>query len=215
MITVGKTLQLTLSNDLETVYRCRVIDLRDETIIVDIPINQETNRQSIFDINSIVDVSFSHQDAVYRFPSIILKKNISDKVPWMALSYFPDRLQKIQRREYIRVETILDVSVHFPNGELADFVTVTHDLSGGGSALLVDKSMKIPKKVEVDLLFILPLKGEIEYVPVYGETVRIVERKEEKNILSIKFNNMTQEDQQKIIQYCFQKQLADHKKGLV
>lgn len=215
MITVGKTLHLTLSNDIDTVYRCRVIDLRDETIVVDMPINQETNRQSIFDINSIVDVSFSHQDAVYRFPSIILKKSVSDKIPWMALSYFPDRLQKIQRREYIRVETILDVSVHFPKGEFTDFITVTHDLSGGGTAILVDKNVKLAKRVELDLILILNLKGDIEYIPIYGETVRILERKEDKNILSIKFNHMTREDQQKIIQYCFQKQLADHKKGLV
>ena len=198
-----------------TVYKCRVIDIQDEAILVDIPINQDTKRQSLFELNSIVDVSFSHQDAVYRFPSMIIKTNLTEKIPWMALSYFPDRIQKIQRREYIRVETILDVSVHFPHNECTDFITVTHDLSGGGAALLVDKSLTIPRDVEVDLMFILPLKGELEYIPIYGKTVRVLERNEGKNILSVKFNNMTQEDQQRIIQYCFQKQLADHKKGLM
>lgn len=198
-----------------TEYKCRVIDIQEEAILVDIPINQETRRQSLFELNSIVDVSFSHKDAVYRFPSMIIKMDLTEKIPWMALAYFPDRLQKIQRREYIRVETILDVSVHFPHSECKDFVTVTHDLSGGGAALLVDKSLSIPSDVEVDVIIILPLKGELQYIPIYGKTVRLLERKEGKNILSVKFNNMTQDDQQKIIQYCFQKQLADHKKGLM
>lgn len=198
-----------------TDYKCRVIDIQEEEIIVDIPINQETRRQSLFELNSIVDVSFAHKDAVYRFPSMIIEMNLTEKIPWMALSYFPDRLEKIQRREYIRVETILDVSVHFPHNECEDFVTVTHDLSGGGAALLVDKRLTIPRDVEVDLMIILPLKGELEYIPLYGKTVRVLERKEGKNLLSVKFTNMTPENQQKLIQYCFQKQLADRKKGLM
>ncbi len=214
MIKIGTFLQLEQIKEERTISKCRVIETKKDKLYVDYPIDKETNRSNIFPVGTHFHVHFIENNSVFSFPSEIIGKAKVKNIPTLILSVELNNLQKIQRREFVRVEALLDVSVQSIDQQFDSFTTVTHDISGGGMALLVDKNDRIKQGELLDIMLILPLEKKVEYLHIIGEALRIQERKEDKDILSVKFTEMDTHDQQSIVQYCFTKQLEERRKGL-
>ncbi|MGP4041356.1 flagellar brake protein [Gracilibacillus sp. D59] len=214
MIKIGKFLQLEQIKEDRTTYKCRVIEQKRDKVYIDYPIDEQTNRSDIFPVGTKFHVHFIENNSVFSFPSEVIGKAKIKNIPTLILSFEVNNLKKIQRREFVRVEAMLDVSVQSIDQNFDSFTTVTHDISGGGLAILVDKGIEIKEGELLDIMLVLPLDKKIEYLHIIGEAVRIHERKEDKDILSVKFNEMDKHHQQLIVQYCFTKQLEDRRKGL-
>ncbi|SFL84658.1 c-di-GMP-binding flagellar brake protein YcgR, contains PilZNR and PilZ domains [Gracilibacillus orientalis] len=214
MIKIGTFLQLEQIKEEKTTYKCRVIETKKDKLYIDYPIDEQTNRTDIFPVGTHLHVHFIENNSMYSFPSEIVGKAKVKNIPTLILSVEVNNLEKIQRRDFVRVEALMDVSVQSIDQKFDSFTTVTHDISGGGMAILVDKNFEVKQGEILDIMLVLPLDKKIEYVHIIGEAIRIQERKEDKNILSIKFNEMDKYDQQSIVQYCFIRQLEDRRKGL-
>ncbi|WP_163582778.1 flagellar brake protein [Gracilibacillus saliphilus] len=214
MIKIGTFLQLEQIKEERKTYKCRVIETKKDKLYIDYPIEEQTKRSDIFPVGTHFQVHFIENNSVYSFPSEIIGKAKIKNIPTLILSVEVNNLEKIQRREFVRVESLLDVSVKSVDQKFDAFTTVTHDISGGGMAILVDKNFNVKQGELLDIMLVLPLEQRIEYLHIIGEAVRIQERNEDKNILSVKFNEMDIQDQQSIVQYCFTRQLEDRRKGL-
>lgn len=118
---------------------------------------------------------------------------------------------RIQRRDFVRVSTSIDISVQF---EEERYQFVTDDISAGGSAVILNKPVNFKAGDEVTLL--IPLlfnNGDLKYVTTLAQVIRIWE-KESLTIASLNFTDTDDLDKQQIVRFCFERQLSIRKKTI-
>ncbi|MET3504471.1 flagellar brake protein [Halalkalibacter oceani] len=214
MINIGSTIFLERKDcneeEVETKFHCRLIDRDDNLLIVDELLSELTNTASIFKTGTAFDAWFIGRDeAKYVFETELVgrrKGNIS-----MFCLKDPGKAgyKRIQRRNYARVEAAVNVALHFQADSKKRFVSVTADLSGGGCAIDIPKGKSLPEEGEVSLWFVLPMQsGEIDYVKGPAKIVRVfTPQPGAPERVSLQFTEMDDAERQKIIRYCFEKQL--------
>jgi c-di-GMP-binding flagellar brake protein YcgR len=211
--------QRLISKEEPLVYKSRVADFGEQHISIELPIAKQNGKYGFFLEGSEVDVWYEAKDgSKYQFCSMILgrKKAI---VPLTLITYpEPDSIIRTQRRQFIRVPCYEEVAIHpVIQDQFTPFLAKAIDVSGGGLALSqADK----PKLNEGDILrwwMCLPLKsGVILHPNGIGKLVRIIEPKE-KGLhykCTVQFAEVLEPERQKIMKYCFEKQLEHRKKGI-
>ena len=123
----------------------------------------------------------------------------------IKLSYPGDeQLIKIQRREFVRVESAIDIAVE-KDGRFTQFVAA--DLSAGGVALTLLSPDTFKEDELLSLTIVLPfMNHEIKYVKADARVIRVGE-KDGRLIASLQFETINQIDRQYVIRFCFERQL--------
>lgn len=218
MIKIGTTLTLEAENEDGKAhrYRCKVVEMKGNTMYIDYPINEQSGRTSIFPKGTIFLANFIGNDqSIYQFDTEIKGKKTAN-VPMLLLHYPKDDLKRIQRREYVRIMATLDISLHDANQIEQPFTTITYDISGGGLAVALPSNQTVEPGKTSEIWLVLPMEsGETIYVTAQAETIRTYQKKEtDRRLLSMKFTAINEKDRQQIIRYCFETQLKDRRKDL-
>src|SRR5699024_10897638 len=139
-------------------------------LLIDYPINKETQRTGFFPNGTVLLVSYVDQDKnLYQFRTKI-QKRITLTIPGLAIDR-PEKeeIKQIQRREYVRIMTSVDIAIHPIDQSFSPFTTVTNDISGGGISIVVPPKIKLQEKQTVIFTMVLHLKSEIKYIHLQGE----------------------------------------------
>ncbi|RSD26479.1 flagellar brake protein [Mesobacillus subterraneus] len=197
-------------------YKCKLVEQRGNDLYIDYPVNTSTNRTVFLLEGTPLKATFTTESGINYFFETEVKGRVKLNIPMVILSYpGKDHLIKVQRRQFVRVETSVDVAVHSAKGEFVPFTTVTDDISAGGAALLIDKSSSLKQGMELDCWLALPMQnGENEYRKFRGTIVRIIEGQGHMNKASVQFYDSSGTDRQLLLRFCFERQLAMKKKGL-
>lgn len=197
-------------------YHCKVIEKNEQHLLIDYPINQQTKRNSILLKGENFSVIYAGSDQnIYYFQSeVVAKVNLT--VPALAIK-LPDKsdIKRIQRREFVRIETAVDVSLHSVNQRFSPFVTVTSDMSGGGISIVLPEKHTLGVGNIADIW--MPLQffsGEYKYIHAKAEVVFLKLINHKLPNASLKFTEIPKHSQQDIIRYCFEKQREARKKEL-
>ena len=84
---------------------------------------------------------------------------------------------------------------------------VAEDISAGGIALNLSNKPSFNEKDTLSLVIVLPfMNNEIKYIRVDATVVRIWE-KSGRTIASLKFGDVRVDDRQRIVRFCFERQL--------
>ncbi|MFG6148674.1 flagellar brake protein [Halobacillus sp. B23F22_1] len=216
MLKVGTPITLELhaekQEDIEK-FKCRLVDHADQQIFIDYPVKLITQKTAFFFEGAQFQASFLGEDgSAYWFETEVLgrrKKNI----PVLVLS-FPgeDELVRVQRRQYVRIDTAINVAVKGRNSPV-QFTTVTRDLSGGGMAIYEPNGTSLTNNQLFDFTLVLPMNsGEYYYIDVLGSVVRSSFNKESHvSAVSVEFVELNEKFRQLIIQYCFEQQMQMRK----
>lgn len=186
-------------------YKSRVVDSGENFVMIDYPTHIETGKTAYFMNGTQLFVSFTDKLKIsYAFKTEVSGRE-NQNIPMLKLIYPGDeQLIKIQRREYVRVETPIDVAV-VKEGNKAQLVA--EDISAGGIALNIRNSEAYEELDIVSLYIVLSfINREPVYIQAEGEIVRIWEDKG-KNIASVKFGEISSENRQHIVRFCFERQL--------
>ncbi|MFZ3578181.1 flagellar brake protein [Virgibacillus sp. DJP39] len=207
---IGTQLTLTekkTKKDESTNYRCKIIDKNERFLFIDYPVNIKTKRTVLLPKGTNLQTSYIGNDhSVYSFSTkVIAKANLN--IPALAIS-IPDKddIKRIQRRSFVRIETAVDVSIHSKEHNTKPFVTVTSDISGGGLLVILPSIHLLNENDSLDVWIVLEMQnGIFHYISTQSRVVRVITGS---NIhtASIKFENMSNHDQQVLIRYCFEKQ---------
>lgn len=193
-------------------YRCKVVDLHEQFVYIDYPIDMKTNR-TVFLIDGMqLQASFVEEDiSAFTFQTEVLGKR-NGQIPMIKLSYPGDsEIIKIQRRDFVRINSGLDISIQFGDER---YQFVTDDISAGGSAVILNREVKFTEGDEISLLIPLAFNnGDIKYVTTTAAVVRIWDRGQQR-IASIQFTDTDDLDKQQIVRYCFERQLSLRKKEM-
>lgn len=186
-------------------YRSKVIDSGEDYVMIDYPTEIDTGKTVFFMDGTQLLVSFTDQLKMsYAFKTEVQGRQLKG-VPMLKLSYQGDnQLIKVQRREFVRVETAVDVAIE-KDGE--SFQLVAEDISAGGISLNIAKSAFLESGDVVPLLIVLPfVKHEIKYVKARGQVIRTWEDAG-RVIASVKFKEIDAHDRQHIVRFSFERQL--------
>ena len=114
-------------------FKSKVVDIGDGFVMIDYPTHIETGRTAFFMDGTQLHVTFiDNMKMSYAFRTEVGGR-LNKGIPMIKLSYpGDDQLIKIQRREFVRVESAIDIAVE-KDGRFTQFVAA--DLSAGGVAL--------------------------------------------------------------------------------
>ncbi|WAA10544.1 flagellar brake protein [Fervidibacillus albus] len=211
MLKVGQ--HITIEMEQEHVYEkytSKIMDMNDQFFYMEYPVHEETNK-SVFLKNGVtLRISFVNDEKEnYEFLSMVIGR-VKDPLPLLKMSLPPvEEFRKIQRREFVRVQRAVDVSIHPLHKEFQPFQSVTEDISAGGASVLVPKGIAIKSGQKIIVWFVLPrLNGEYYYLKLNSKINRIGEWNEKMNILSVQFLDKSIQDEQKLLQFCYESQVV-------
>jgi c-di-GMP-binding flagellar brake protein YcgR len=156
-----------------------------------------------------LEIFFADNISAYSFSSIIIKR-IAFPIPTFIIE-FPQRIIKVQRRKFVRVEVIrpLIYRILGETGLSEERQGFMNDLSGGG--LLFKSEEKIPLKT-VLLLKLMIGTNEME---ILGTVIRSLKEDNDCYLVSVEFDEISEKTRDIIIKYIFDIQREMRKKGLV
>ncbi|MGM8211635.1 flagellar brake protein [Virgibacillus sp. W0430] len=216
---VGTVLTVEINHSkLRSPVRCRsrVIDCNERYLFIDLPVHIHTQKTVYLTKGDRVSITFVGNDqAVYQFYSTIEERITLRVHGYKIPSPQRENLKRIQRRQYVRIETSVDVAIHCPNKNIDPFTTVTRDISGGGLSIVVPQQskLKIDQKLELWITFRLQ-SGKFIYLNIEAIVIN-VKTEENIHLAALKFTSITQKERQHIIFYCFEKQREARKKELI
>ena len=208
-------LELTYSEKSEK-YKCKLVEREGNNLYIDYPIVQETNKTAFLLDGTQLKATFLAEDGtVYLFESEVMGR-VKLKIPMIVLSYPGDEhLVKIQRRQFVRVETPVDVAIHPESNEFSPFVSVTDDISAGGAAIIAQTSSSLIANMQILTYFVLAMQnGDNYYLQLKSKVIRVSEPQNGKSLISVQFLEVSPQDRQLLLRFCFDRQLAMKKKGL-
>lgn len=199
-------------------FRCKIIEKNEYYLFIDYPINEHTKKTSFLPKGTYLTATYVGSDqSVYSFHSQIVAK-VKFNIPALAIS-LPEKSKiiRIQRREHVRIETAIDISVHSSdNVTFTPFVSVTADISGGGVSIILPNKVTLSENAILDIWLVLPMQSKMyQYVYAQTEVIRLKSTAAGVNKASLKFVSIAPQARQQIIQYGFEKQLEARKKELL
>lgn len=218
---IGDTLYLVQeannTND-QITFKSRIADFNDNSISIELPLSEETGRTGYF--KEGIEIGcwlYTIDGSKYLF--VCLSLGITrERIPLMKISHpLPDTVQKEQRREFLRVPCYEEGAFYpLQPGEFNPFVAKIVDLSGGGLAFISMDEPTISPGTEVKWWLSLVLNsGPILHPSGTATLIRVLEP--EKMGLPykcpIEFTNLAENERQKIIRFCFERQLEIKKKS--
>ncbi|ADU30110.1 flagellar brake protein [Evansella cellulosilytica] len=214
MIKVGTTIFLELNPVEENKrYRSKILDYEDNKIFIDFPVDENTKKPHFFLEGTEFRAWFLGKDeAIYLFHTEVVGK-IERKMPMLLLKDPGiENYRRIQRRQYVRIESAVDVAVHPVQQHFEPFTTVTLDISGGGMAILLPEAHTLQPNIEITVWLPLHFKvGDMAYIKCSAKIVRII-KESGREKASLQFSQISEIERQKIVRFCFEKQLAIRKK---
>ena len=193
-------------------FRCKVVEQKDGVIYIDYPINTITKKTAFLIDGAQFRVTFNDESKQsFAFNTEVLGRK-KGNIPMIMLTCPPDEeFIKIQRREFVRVETPVDVAVEYDNRFTQ---LVADDISAGGVLLALQGAVNFKIGDEVRLTIVLPYTNkEIRYVQTGALVVTTFERNN-RTFASVQFTDTDDIDKQYIVRFCFERQLQIRKKEL-
>lgn len=191
-------------------FKCKVVEQKDGNIYIDYPVSTTTNRTSFLSRGSQFRASFIDEEKIaHAFKTEVLGR-VKANIPMIMLSFPTDEeIYKIQRREFVRVLTPVDVAIRF-NDEYYQFVT--EDISAGGLAIILNQKVAFKENDEFDMTIALPFSNkDVKYIQTRASVIRIIER-DDCVIAPLHFTDTDELDRQYLVRFCFERQLLIRKK---
>lgn len=190
--------------------RCKVVEQNENYIYIDYPVNTVTKRTAFLVDGAQFRATFLDEaKQSFAFNTEVLGRKLGNIPMIMMAGPLEDEVIKIQRREYVRVETPVDVAVEY-DGQFSQYATV--DISAGGLLLNPVSPVRFTDGDIVQLTIVLPyMNGDLRYIMTDATVIRIFER-DDKQYVSMQFKNMDNLDKQYIVRFCFERQLQLRRK---
>jgi c-di-GMP-binding flagellar brake protein YcgR len=186
-------------------FKSKVVDMSEGAVMIDYPTHIETGKTAFFMDGTQLHVTFSDSKKMSYAFSTEVRGRLNKGIPMLKLSYPGDnQLLKIQRREFVRVESAIDIAVR-KDGRSSQYVAA--DLSAGGVALILPNQDVFKNGELLSLIIVLPfMNREIKYVTADARVIRVWE-KDGRIIASLEFEKINQIERQYVIRFCFERQL--------
>lgn len=206
-------LQIASSDEEEAAmeYKSRVEDEQDDELLIDVPIIEGTGKFKRLFLGDELSIYYITGDGVKHYFNSHVLGFKEDVVKLIRIRKpEPDAITSVQRRSFLRVAAELEIAIKMSSH--VRFVGMTDDVGGGGISFLCDKRWPLTIGQELDCWLLIPYRnGSLEHAQFKAEVVRIKDTVTGRNQVMAKFASITDGERQKIIRFCFERQL-DYRK---
>ncbi|WP_373229751.1 flagellar brake protein [Cohnella sp.] len=193
------------------ILRSRVADMDSGNIYIEVPLDEKSRKyyrthlgeqfQLYFFTSEGVKLQFASTVTGFRKETVTL---VAVRKPQL------EEITKDQRRSFLRVEANLELAVKV--GDKLRFVAITEDVGGGGISFTCERKWPIVPNLVITCWLLLSYKsGSVAHSKFEGEVVRVLPIEPDKHLIMMRFQDIADSDQQKIIRYCFERQLDNRK----
>ncbi|MCM3188477.1 cyclic di-GMP receptor DgrA [Bacillus subtilis] len=214
MIEIGETVLLEYieENELKKA-KSKAVSIENNELLIAYPVDVVTGRTVILHNDMEVTVEFVGKDEVpYRFISRI-KGKVKDKLQMICLEVPPrEKMKRIQRRQYVRTDAVLDVQIQLGNEE--EIRTLSYNISAGGIAVVLADGLSFQSGESLRLIIRLPEEEHTRQIETEAVVRRIFnDTKSEKRKMTLEYSEIAAGDQQALLQYCIRRQLNKRRKA--
>mgnify|MGYP001344751036 CR=1 FL=1 len=195
-----------------SVLRTKVAEEDGENLYVETPLEERTGRYRPLQRGERLLVRYWSRGVRCEFESVAGDARREGEL-WLYAVRKPAAgdVRRHQRRQYFRVEAELELGVRL--GERVQFVATTEDIGGGGLSFQCDAALPIAQGVRLSCWLLIKYRsGAVERVPFEGEVVRTEEVSPSRRRVMVQFSAIQETDRDKIVRFCFEKELANRKK---
>lgn len=200
----------------ELVYKTRVADVNPRHLTLELPIAEHNGKNMYAPIDTQFIVTYMDQNGNnYHFPTKLVARK-EENIP-LILVTTPDydEIIKTQKRGFFRVEANLDIAVTLKRPDRNyHMITKTVDIGGGGISFASPLEYQFETGDPLQLWCVVTMKNNIKRITFSGEVVRVhlPDENSKKQIISVKFIDLKENDNMSIIRYCFDRQIELRKK---
>ncbi|RAV18546.1 flagellar brake protein [Paenibacillus contaminans] len=192
--------------------KSRIAEVGESYITMEVPINVQTGRLKRLYAGDELSVYFLSEGGMKNyFTTTVL--GFREEVIRLVLIRIPEpeAITKVQRRSFLRVPADLEIAVKLT--EQLRFVTVTEDVGGGGVSFICEGDIPMEVGMQSSCWLLVNYKnGKLDHLPFKGEVVRIIKMETGKQLIMLRFTDISDRDRQQLIRYCFERQLDLRKK---
>lgn len=188
-------------------YKSRIADMDEESILIEVPIREGGGQLIKLSVGDELSIYFMTDGGVKNYFNSYVTGFKQDVIRMVKIRKpDPDSIGKIQRRSFLRVSGELEMAVSMDNDRR--FLTRTDDIGGGGISFYCEPEHRVAEGDRMSCWVVVPYKnGSLEHVPFEGEIVRIKALDNGRKIVMAKFTTIADIERQKLIRYCFERQL--------
>ncbi|MCY7762296.1 flagellar brake domain-containing protein [Bacillus spizizenii] len=213
MIEIGENVLLEYieENELKKA-KSKAVSIENNELLIAYPVDVVTGRTVILHNDMEVTVEFVGKDEVpYRFTSRI-KGKVKEKLQMICLEVPPsEKMKRIQRRQYVRTDAVLDVQIQPTNKE--EFRTLSYNISAGGIAVILADGRSFQSGESLRLIISLPEEENTRQIETEAVVRRIFDDlKSGKCKMTLEFTEIAASNQQFLLQYCIRRQLNKRRK---
>lgn len=193
-------------------YKSRIADVTESAIIIEVPLNEKTGRLKKLYHGDEISAHFLGQGGVKHYFTTEVVAFTEDVIRLIELR-LPElsAITQIQRRNFLRVLAELEIAVKL--NDKIQFIGLTDDVSGGGISFICDGHIPIGLNAIISCWVLAPFKnGTIEHIPFIGEVVRVKDTETDKQLVMIRFAEIADRERQKLIRFCFERQMDFRKR---
>ncbi|QGQ96906.1 glycosyl transferase [Paenibacillus psychroresistens] len=187
--------------------KARIADVLDEHVLIELPLRVKTGKVKRLYAGDELSAYYITEGGVknYFITSVL---GFREDVLKLVVLKKPEleSITKVQRRNFLRVPAELEIAVKV--SEIVQFMGYTDDVGGGGISFLCEKNIPIQVKNEASCWLLVPFKnGKVEHANFKAELVRVKQTETEQQLVMLRFIDISDRERQKIIKYCFERQL--------
>lgn len=197
----GQRLEISLPDD-DGTFVSTVEEIGDGNLVLAVPFDKDRCPVMVSTGTNVI-CSFFDGYSHYKFDVEILRKVRENILVWHTDK--PEKVQKIQKREFVRVKTSQPLVVRLPHvEEISESMLFGNsvDLSGGGICILLDRPLEIGSSVSVELDNI-PGIGLFNVAVTVVRCVEFEEKGNKEYHVGAKFNHINPKIQDKLVNYIF------------
>jgi len=213
MLKVGQELRIEVEGRSEG--KTKIAAIQDGVVWIESPSETATLKTFFLHEEEALRVYFfKGEEQLFAFDTVVLKR-LSDAQLTLRYAFkLPDekKIKRVQRREYLRVPEMINVTVLAVDGQaFPTFETTSLDVSAGGMRIVANRA---PIEVDDSLVVVFRIEDERGIPQTFRVKSRLVRIKPQtvKQELSLCFEDLTPRDQETILRYCFRAQLEARKR---
>lgn len=188
-------------------YKSRIADVNANYISIEVPIHTETGKLKRVYAGDQISAYYNSDGGMKNYFNTVVLGFKEENIPLVLVKApEPDQITKVQRRNFLRVPGELEIAVKLA-GQL-QFTALTEDVGGGGISFLCDSRISLAKGDIASCWLLIPFKnGTVDHASFKGEVVRTKPLETGKQAIMLQFTDIPDAERQKVIRYCFERQL--------
>ncbi len=199
-------------------YRSELYDIESDDVIK-IAMPMEQTKIVLLPVDAEYSLCFYTPGGLYQCLARVIERYKSNNLFVLSMELQTD-LQKYQRREYYRLNTVLDMKskvidenssggleqVQFIDTDLTFDNGTMVDISGGGARFI--SKVRYQEGVLIRFVFSLFVNGQVTEYKLVGKVLKStpIENREDSYENRIQFVNMVNDDRESIIKYIFEEE---------